>query len=113
MNELDKLRKMLDEAKIPYESYQEKWSGDSKRWMNDIIQCQADEYRRNQIIYGRTSDSTWKIDGICHYGSYGREQGMIETYGDLGVDESGEPMVLNAFEVFKIILADYKSGRKR
>lgn len=60
MNALDMLRKMLDESKIPYESYQEKWS---YKWQyagedlpeEDLISCE----NCGKVIkgYGRMSAS--------------------------------------------------------
>lgn len=110
MNELDKLRKMLDEAKIPYESYQKEWGRDKPliNWSGE-----AGKYEKNQVIYGRYDGGLgWKIDGICQWGSYGAKQGMIETYSDLGVDEDGEPMVMTAQEVFDIIKKDWEKGEQ-
>ena len=50
MNELDKLRKMLDDAKIPYKSYQNPWGGDISSL--DNWYGEAGKYARNQVIYG-------------------------------------------------------------
>lgn len=108
-NELDRLRYMLDAMNIPYENYKEKWNP-------KIIEVDPEFYsgnnrfRRNQIIYGR-KDNNWKIDGICQMGSYGAVEGLIETYGTLGVDAEGDPLVLNADEVFQIIAEDWKEGK--
>lgn len=106
-NELDKLRYMLDKAKIPYdyikkefpssitEQYPEYYNGNNR-------------YLRNQIIYGANNDLTeWKIDGICQMGSYGAKEGLIETCGPLGTDAEGDPLVLHAEDVFQIIKEDW------
>lgn len=103
MNEIDKLRHMLDEANIPYESIIKKFDVEHIPYM----ECEADKYRRNQIIYGRTSDTTWKLDAIWHYGSFGRKEGLIETYGELGSVE-GSPMVMDAEDAFRIISEDWR-----
>ena len=108
MNELDKLRKMLDDAKIPYESYQKIWD-DMPPYNTD---GEVGKYARNQVKYG-VYDRQWKLDGICQWGSYGAEEGLIETYGPLGVDENGEPMVMTAQEVFDIIKADWEKENKQ
>ena len=106
MNVIDKLREMLDTAGIPYESY-------IKEVDEDIVQhpiCEADRYMRNQIIYGRdTETGHWKFDAIFHWGSFGRTENKVETYGELGVDEDGEPMVMSAEEAFRIIADDFCS----
>ena len=104
MNTLDKLRKMLDEAKIPYESYQEKWS---YKWQYAYDKREGSQWQRNQIIYGRYGEHDWKLDAIFQYGSWGREDNCVETYGDLGVDEYGDPRVMSAEEVFTIIKEDW------
>lgn len=110
MNVIDKLRERLDTAGIPYESHIE--------INEDILQpivCEADRYMRNQIIYGRNTETgNWKFDAIYQFGSYGRTEGKVETYGELGTDEDGEPMVMSAEEAYKIIADDFCSrGVKR
>ena len=105
MNVMDKLREMLDTAGIPYESNITK--------VNENIlpiECEADRYLRNQIIYGRYKDAYgWKFDAIYQIGSYGRTENRVETYGELGTDEDGEPMVMSAEEAFNIIADDFFS----
>lgn len=110
MNALDMLRKMLDEAKIPYESYQEAWSD---KWQYAWDKSEGAQWQRNQIIYGRYGEGRygehdWKLDAIFQYGSWGRKDNCVETYGDLGVDEYGDPRVMSAEEVFNIIKKDWK-----
>jgi hypothetical protein len=115
MNELDKLREMLTSANIPFESYQEKHPAllsDNDFWKDNFMLCakrygECGIYGRNQIIYGRSDENSWKLDGICQYGSYGANEGMIETYGELGTGEDGEPRVLDADQVFEIIKEDF------
>lgn len=104
MNALDKLRKMLNEAKIPYESYQEKWSD----YLQTLLLDKADgaQWMRNQIIYGRYDQSGWKFDAIFQYGSLGRLKNLVETCGDLGVDDDG-PRVMSAKKAFYIIKKDW------
>ena len=105
MNALDRLREMLDEAKIPYESYQKEWS---YKWEYDYDKREGAKWERNQIIYGRYDGrSWWKLDAIFQYGSWGREENCVETYGELGVDEDGDPRVMSAEEVFAIIKEDW------
>ena len=105
MNALDKLRKMLDESKIPYESYQKEW-WDKEQYAWD--KTEGSQWYRNQIIYGRHHDKNWwKLDAIFQYGSWGREENCVETYGELGVDEDGNPRVMSAEEVFTIIKEDW------
>ncbi len=105
-NELDKLRAMLDEAEIPYDSIQEEWEDSIKASFPDYYKGN-NRFKRNQIIYGAAPDlHKWRLDGVCQMGSYGAEQGLIETYGSLGTDAEGDPLVLRAEDVFEIIKED-------
>ena len=104
-NELDKLRKMLDDSGIPYENHKEVWP---KSYENLIrVIWPADKYARNQIIYGR-SEYGWKLDAICQKGSYGSEKGLIEIYGELALND---PYPTTAEEAFAIIKADFEKNR--
>ena len=107
-NELDKLRWLLDEANIPYQSYKEELS-DKLIEMNSEYYSGNYRYYCNQIIYGIDPDDVhkWKLDGVCQMGSYGARQGLIETYGPLGTDAEGDPLVLNADDVFFLIKEDW------
>ena len=101
---------MLEEAKIPYENRIELNKNVSVYLK---ISGSAGHFSRNQIIYGRipNTKNSWKFDGICQYGSYGAAEGMIETYGDLGADEEGQPRVMTAAEAFEIIKKDYEESK--
>lgn len=117
MSELDKLRQMLDEAHIPYESKVE--LVEDKKWIDDDYKKfmleeygDAGDYWWNQVIYGKRALHDWKLDAIFHHGSYGSKNGLLETYGELGVGEDGEPRVLTAEEVFEIIKNDYERDIK-
>lgn len=109
-NELDKLRAMLDEAGIPYESYQKEWPQEQIEMTPELFKGNA-RWIQNQIVYGREDAIAWKLDGICQYGSYGVAQGLIETYGKLGADAEGDPLVLTAAEAFEIIKEDWEKNR--
>lgn len=111
MNVIDKLRERLDTEGIPYESYKEEINEDI---LQHPIVCEADRYMRNQIIYGRdTETGNWKFDAIFQWGSFGRTENQVETYGELGTDEDGEPMVMTAEEAFKIIADDFFQKEER
>lgn len=77
MSELDKLEQYLKEKEIPYERIDQKGVGS---YVLD----------RHQIIvydcYGITGHRLW--DAICHWGSYGYEEGLLEVMGDAVVRES-------------------------
>ena len=117
MNEIDRLRMMLTDSDIPYESiiqlmdYDEYIKADKERgerykeisydWYGE-----AANYSLNQVIYGRTASGKWKFDAIWNKGSFGAKKGLLETYGTLGT-ERGEPMTMTANEAFIIIYNDW------
>lgn len=111
-NELDKLRHLLDEASIPYESIKEEWDKRCSYNGNREMYGEASRYQRNQIIYGMdvAQQNSWKFDAICQNGSYGAKDGLIETYGHLGTDARGNPCVMTAEEAFEIIKEDWRKS---
>ena len=85
MNEIIRLHEMLNEANIPH-----------KVFGNWIV------YPSYQIVIEK--DGTRLCDAICHYGSYGYEEGLIEIMGGLTEEERENDHVLGhltADEVFK------------
>lgn len=116
-NELDKLRVMLREAKIPFETFQESMEVTDEKARKYAIVRYGEAYiwRRNQIIYGRhfEGDYEWLFDGVCQYGSYAAKTGMIEAWGKLGQDESGYPRTMTAREAFEIIKADWERRQEK
>lgn len=106
MNELDKLRDMLNNEHIPYESFKDLYNPEEIDY-NCEYYNNCGKYKRNQIIYGRYDNYNWKFDGICQLGSYGYNKGLIESYGELGADIYNRPMVLKAEEAFDIIANDW------
>ena len=102
MNEIDKLRKMLEDANIPFESYIDKRE-DIAKYLG--ARKEVDKYMRNQIIYGRTGEHSWKLDAIYHRGSYGRYEGLLEIWGDL---IEGDPITATAEQTFEIIKNDWE-----
>ena len=112
MSELDKLRKMLTDAQIPYEDFCEPMTDE----ICNIADCvaiygEAGKWFRNQVIYGRYGINSWAWDGIWQYGSYDAAKGMIESYGDIGTKD-GKPNVVNAEEAFAIIQKHYTANNK-
>lgn len=112
MNELDKLDEMLTDAGIPFERIKEACFDKYGSFHASIHERfgEAGKWLRNQIIYGRDNHGSWKFDAICQFGSHGAKQGLVETYGTLGVDDIGEPRVMTASEAFKIIKNDWEEG---
>lgn len=67
-NELDKLEQYLIENKIPYERFDE--------------ETNTSKLNRHQIIvYDNFLKQTRLWDAICHYGSYGYKEGLLEVMG--------------------------------
>jgi len=108
--EIDKLRKLLDEAGIPYESVIVPETLEPE--IHQKLYGEAGKFRRNQVIYGRNPEEPTlvKFDAIWQCGSYGAAQGLIETYHELGMDSKGQPRVMTAQEAFEIIKADWEKG---
>ena len=105
--EMARLIEMLLKAKIPFEHLVE-----LAYWSEEYITTEAERYQRNQIIYYRP-DGSRVFDVICQGGSYGCECGLLESYGDLGCDERGEPRVIRADEAFEIIKTDWDNCRRQ
>lgn len=79
MTELDQLQKYLDEKNIPYERIDE---------FKDFV-CLTVE--RHQIIVYYDEEKTLRMfDAICHYGSYGYEEGLLEIMGDIVQSEDDD-----------------------
>lgn len=108
-NELDRLRDMLSDAGIPFQQYIEFWPPDFP--FIPPMECPADVYRRNQIIYGGMRGGMWRFSAILQWGSYGRRHGLLETYGELGSNERGNPRILTAEQAFEIVKCDYDKRR--
>lgn len=90
-----KLKQMLDEAKIPYQSFDDNFFGTGKPAYH--LQLNAD------------------IDVIQFYGSYGHEKDLLEIYGALTVEEREWNSVLGyltAEEVFKRFKYCYEHNTK-
>lgn len=89
-NEMDKLIPMLCKADIPFDL--------------------AIHMGRPQIIYPSIEDCV--CDAVLHWGSYGREQGLLEI---MGLTENVEDSVegwMTAEEVFARISEHYKKNQK-
>lgn len=115
MNEIDKLRKMLADADIPFVSYKyERKEIGTDRYEELIAELFGDAvtWERNQVVYGFTGVS-YKVSAIYQKGSYGAKDGLIETWGSLGGDKNGEPDIKTAEETFKIISDDWHSLSNR
>lgn len=77
LTELNKLEQYLKEHSIPYDRIDE-----------DEGSEYAPELDRHQICVP-SSELGWAWDVICHYGSYGCEEGLLEGMGT--IFGGGEP----------------------
>ena len=84
-----RLESMLLAAEIPYEA--------------------RNIYDGRQVIY--PSMREWKSDVVCHGGSYGHEQGLLEQMYLVGDDEDSVEGHLTAEVVFQRWKADYESTK--
>lgn len=112
--EIDKLRKLLDKAGIPYINRVVLAEDDVDIYVK--MYGEAGKYTRNQVMYGECTLSKeslfpWKFDAIWQRGSYGAMAGLIEAYGTLGWDKQENPREMTAQEAFDIIKADYEKER--
>ena len=76
LTELNRLEEYLKVKGIPYEriSKDTKWDPEHP---HSIV-----EFERHQlIVYDERGNRLW--DAICHYGSYGAEEGLLEIYGEI------------------------------
>lgn len=95
MSELDKLEQYLKEHDYPYERIDEEGR---KIPGIEIPICS----RHQLIVYGDKEKSKRLWDAICHYGSYGFEQGLIEVMGKPVVrSEDSVEGYLTAEEIIK------------
>ena len=72
MTELDKLEQYLKGHNVPYERFDE----DEVHAPNGTITSLE---RRQIIVYDENGNRIW--DAVCHYGSYGYSQGLLEVMG--------------------------------
>ena len=96
-NQLDILEKMLIEKGIEYERTDEEAPISNVIFMNGLDFHQ---------IRGKDGDFEWDV--ICHHGSYGYEEGLLEYDDNITYDVIGD---LTADEVIKLInSAQYRKG---
>lgn len=67
----------------------------------------AGNYMRNQVVY-YNKDGIRKFDCIMQSGSYGCERGNLETYGDLGADEDGQPQIMEVKDIVDVLKKDWQ-----
>lgn len=95
--EIFKLKKMLEEAKIPFEFYK-----NNKSWL--------------RIVYKPDKKGNFKCGVVQGCISYGGQQGFLEIMGLLTAEEERQGSVvgwLTAEEVFKRIKEDWENDELR
>ena len=110
-NPIDFICEKLDEMRIPYKKYVELMPDDFLEKFPCYNRSDADKYSRNQIIYGELSgdqwkdhEHPWKLDAIYQNWSYGREQGLVEVWGNL---IEGDPVEMDPFQFVILVIKDY------
>lgn len=93
MTELDKLEKYLNNNNIPYQRIDEKGETEYKLIEKYLT--------RHQIIVPNRDE--WEWDAICHPGSYGYEEGLLEIMGNIVEEELDVEGYLTAEEVIERI----------
>ena len=97
-NQLDILEKRLREELIPYKRQDQAPTYTDSTFVN----CIGDFHQ----IRGKDGDFEWDV--ICHHGSYGYEEGLLEYSDNIEHDVIGN---LTADEVIKLIdSAQYRKG---
>lgn len=113
--EIFRLKKMLEEANIPFEFTDDLFHAKDKvsRGGLDYIRFNS-FYPSYQIkIYKNGAKEERICDVIQHYGSYGNQQDLLEIMGGLTEEEQENDSVLGyltAEEVFKRFKQCYENG---
>lgn len=113
--EIFRLKKMLEEANIPFE-----FTDDLFHVKDKVSRGELDYIRFNSFypayqikIYKNGIKEEKICDVIQHYGSYGNEQDLLEIMGGLTEEEQENDSVLGyltAEEVFKRFKQCYENG---
>lgn len=97
LTELNKLESYLKEMHIQYERIDNDTVSDA----NGLIV----QLERHQICVPAEDNKMREWDAICHYGSYGYEEGLLEIMGSIVHEEDCDSVVgyLTADDVIKRI----------
>lgn len=98
LSEFNKLEEYLKVKGIPYERI----SKDTK-YDPEHPYCIVELERHQLIVYDERGNRLW--DAICHDGSYGAEEGLLEIYGEIVSPMAGDSVEgwLTAEDVIKRI----------
>lgn len=101
LNELNKLEKYLKDNNYIY-----------TRIDKDLAnQIQIVLNTHQIIVYADADKKIIKWDAICHYGSYGYEEGLLEIYGDIVPENAHDSVMgwLTANDVIKLLEKENKN----
>ncbi len=94
LKELDLLEQWLKDNGISYERF------DQEGEYVDILDCYVND--RHQIcVPFYAAEPRWDV--ICHYGSYGWQQGLLESYGLLADRDNAPIGWLTAEDVIRML----------
>lgn len=97
LTELNKLEAYLKDNQIPYERI------DQEEIPLEGYPYTFVQFERHQIYVPSAKEAKW--DAICHHGSYGAEEGLLEIYGEIVSPMAGDSVEgwLTAKDVIKRI----------
>lgn len=101
LTELNRLEEYLKANGIPYERISE-----DTKYDPEYPNCIENLERHQLIVYDERGNRLW--DAICHEGSYGAEEGLLEIYGEIVSPMAGDSVEgwLTAEDVIKRIEAE-------
>lgn len=109
MEQIEIIKKWLLSENIPFEYNYEKMPPDFLETMGEFILSEEEKLSRNQIFLRRQHENGYDISIICHFGSWGVKQGLLE-YWRMGKDK--DPVgYCTAEEVIDVIKEWVKDGR--
>jgi len=101
LTELDKLEAYLKENGIPYERR------DEEGQYIELVDAYVND--RHQICVPKFGEG-YEWDAICHYGSYGYKQGLLEVYGALCIENNHNPIGWLTAEQVEELVEKWKGG---
>lgn len=84
LTELNKLEEYLKTNGIPHERVDQ----DDEYLDPEHVYCKVKFERHQLIVYDERGNRLW--DAICHKGSYGEEEGLLEIYGEIVSPMAGD-----------------------
>ncbi len=112
LRELDKLESYLKEHKIPYERIDKPGYGEVDLGMIRYYGPFSMGERHQLCVPHQGEGCEW--DAICHWGSYGSDEGLLEIMGSIVRSDAGDTVegYLTAKDVIKRIKEHDRKNRK-